>query len=69
MSLFCVCNPPPASLPKLPLRRYPFLYLLHFVVLNYDCTGILTSVHLAEKRNLDHLHVQYVIADCFVPNF
>lgn len=70
MSLFCVCNPPPASsLPKLPLRRYPFIYLLHFVVLNYDCTGILTSVHLAEKRNLDHLHVQYVIADCFVPNF
>lgn len=35
MSLFCACNPPPASsLPKLPLRRYPFLYLLHFVVLN-----------------------------------
>lgn len=69
MSLFCVCNPPPASsLPKLPLHRYALIYLLHFVVLNYDCTGIVTSVHLAEKGSLDHLHVQYVIADRFVPN-
>lgn len=40
-----------------------------FIYYTYDCTGILTSVHLAEKRNLDHLHVQYVIADCFCAKF